>query len=94
MVWRHVVERDGFGRGFDERSSERGAEIGRLRSKEGGMDTEWTALRSNIQHHCGCKVGGIGSGDQCVSHSIYSIPCVDNVPKLPSSCTSPRVWRW
>ena len=63
MVWRHVVERDGFGRGFDERSSKRGAEIGRLRSKEGGMNTEWTTLRSNIQRHCGCKVGGIGSGE-------------------------------
>jgi hypothetical protein len=64
-----------------------------LRCKERGMDTEWTMFRSNIQRHCGCKVGSIGSGGQCVSYSIYSIPCVYNVPKLPSSGTSPRVWR-
>lgn len=61
MIWAHVVEGDGFGFALDEGAGERGAEVGRLRDEQGGVDAERGEFWTDQKRCCGSEVLRVGA---------------------------------
>jgi hypothetical protein len=82
VIWGYVIEGYATRFGFAEGAGEGSAEVGRLGDEERGVDAEGGVFWAYIE----CDMLAFGF------LGTTSLACCNNVPKLPSSCTSPRVW--